>query len=99
MTTKKKLVHPNFILGLSIYALFFISAFLITNDIVAGKMLAVLTLVMGGIHWMWGLRDAWTDRDLENKEVGNFFWFVSILLIPPLAGLMYYMVNDKRVSL
>ena len=99
MAQKKNFIHPNFILGLATYFLFFIAAILISDEIFGGKLLAITTLVLAAIHWIWGLKDAWTDRDLKGREVDNFFWFVTILLIPPLAGLMYYMVNNKRIKI
>jgi hypothetical protein len=99
MTQRKNIVHPNFFLGLLSYASFFIAAMLISYNIAGGKTMAIITLLLSVIHWVWGLIDAWTDRNLKTREVGNFFWFELILLIPPLAGLMYYMINNKRVRL
>ena len=97
MTKKRNLVHPNFMLGLLSFAMFFIAGMLIGSDTGPGETLAVIAFLLAGIHWVWGMSDAWTDRSLKNKEAGNFFWFVLILLIPPFAGMVYYMVHDKRV--
>lgn len=97
MTRERNLVHPNFILGLFSQLLFFGAGMLIGSNIEWGKILAIVAVMLAAVHWIWGMVDAWRDPGLKNKEVGNHFWFSLILLIPPLAGLMYYMILDKRI--
>ena len=98
MIQKKKLWHPNFVLGLLSYLLLFITAMLFGTGDAMANGLAIATLVVAGVHWLWGMRDALTDRTLKQKEADNYFWYSLILLIPPLAAMMYYMLHDKRVS-
>jgi hypothetical protein len=97
MKQVKNIWHPNFTLGLLVNIPLFITAILVGNGNESAKSLAIITLLLAGIHWIWSMRDALTDRTLKNKEADNYFWFSLILLIPPIAGMMYYMIHDKRV--
>ena len=90
---------PQFRTGaIELFVIFYYRQLFATGDAMA-KGLAIATLVVAGVHWLWGMRDALTDRTLKHKEADNYFWFSLILLSPPLAAMMYYMLHDKRVSL
>ncbi len=99
MKQKIRWIHPNFILGILAPALFFASGVYIPNASELGVALAISSLILIGVHWIWSMRDAWKDPELKNKVVGNYLWLTLIIMIPPLAGMMYYMIHDKRVSL
>lgn len=97
MTQKKKIVHPNFFIGLLSHVVLFAASMFFITDKTIGIPLALAALSLALVHWIWSMVDAWNDPELKNKEVGNTFWFSLILLIPPLAGLFYYMINAKRI--
>jgi len=99
MSLKRNIVHPNFILGLVSYVLLLIGVVLNANHFDAGKTLIIASVLLGGIHWIRSIIDVWTDPDFKNNESKKYFWFALVLMIPPLAGMMYYMIHQKKVSL
>lgn len=92
------MTHPNFVVGLLSYLLFLIGvAFLIYNSIL-GMQLILLSFIMGGVHWIGSLTDVCTDSELKRDKRSRFLWLAIVIMIPPISGMMYYMMNRKIIS-
>ncbi len=98
MSLKKNVVHPNFIIGLVSYFLLLTGIIMNANRVEAGYTLIIVSVLLGGFHWIRSIIDVWNDRDLKSEEAKQYFWLGLVIMIPPLAGMMYYMINQKKVS-
>jgi len=54
-------------------------------------------IACGGIHWVWSVIDVFRNRLLLGES--RIFWIVIVLLIPPLGGMLYYLMPRKNVEL
>ena len=99
MNQKRKIVHPNFIIGLISYLALLAGVLMNANDIEAGKAIIVGSILLGGLHWLGSIVDVSRDQLKKENQGLWYFWFASVLIIPPLGGMIYYMINDKRVSM
>lgn len=98
MTHTKNYIHPNFILGLASYLLLLIGVVLNTGESDLAKSMILGSFVLGSAHWLWSLASVSKDVELSGKDDGKGFWLALMIMIPPLAGMMYYMLHDKRVQ-
>jgi hypothetical protein len=99
MTIKRNIIHPNFIIGMISYVLLLIGIVLNANSIEAGQTLMIVSVLLGGVHWFRSVFDVQSDPAFKSSDAKQYFWFALIIMIPPLAGMMYYMIHDKRISL
>ncbi len=60
-------------------------------------MLILVAFLLGGIHWIGSIVDVWTDPTLKNEDKSRYFWFALVIMIPPMAGVLYYMMRQKKV--
>lgn len=97
MTTKKNMQHPNFIIGLLSYGLLLVGIVINANGQEVGKILVLGAFLVGAIHWIASIVDVLKDPVLKRIEHRRFFWFSLIIMIPPMAGMMYYMLGRKQV--
>lgn len=89
--------HPNFIMGGFTFVLFLVGIVLRSNNIMTGNVLIFTAVGLGAIHWIWSTIDVITGYDLNADS--RIFWLILVLLIPPLGGMIYYMMKRKNVSL
>ena len=97
MTLKTNMKHPNFILGLISYILFLIGIIMVSTGYEVGKAVVFAAVIMGALQWVGSLVDVSRDPAL-NDQHSRYFWFAIVLMIPPLAGMLYYMVDAKRIT-
>jgi hypothetical protein len=97
MTLKKNIRHPSFIIGLLSFFLFLLGVILRGNDYVRGDMVILSAIILGGVHWIWSIVNVTTGYDL--KPESKIFWLIVVMLIPPLGGMIYYMMKRKDVSI
>ena len=99
MTQKRNIIHTNFILGILGYVLLLTGVVMTDTDIETRRSMVIAAFSITGVHWIWSMISVWRDKELRNKDAGNYFWLALVIMIPPLAGLMYYMIYGKRVQI
>ena len=92
------MTHPNFVAGLLSYLLFLIGVVLQIYNSDLGLQFIFGSIILGGIHWIGSLIDVCTDPELKRDEQSRFLWLAIVIMIPPIAGMMYYMMNRKILS-
>ena len=97
MALKKNIRHPSFIIGAMSFVLFILGIVLRANNFVPGDKIILSAIVLGAIHWIWSLIDVITGYDLNSDS--KSFWLIMVMLIPPLGGMIYYMMKRKNVSM
>lgn len=97
MKRKRNMKHPNFILGLVSYLLLLAGVALLSVDAAIGRPLVLASFIAGGIHWAGSIVDVSTDPNLKHEE-SRGFWLALVIMVPPLAGMIYYMVDGRRFS-
>lgn len=97
MALQKNTRHPNFIIGAVSFLLFLIGIIVRANGYVGGDVVIITAVSLGAIHWIWSIIDVSTGYDLNpNSKV---FWLILVVLIPPLGGMIYYLMKRKNVSI
>jgi len=97
MTLKRNMKHPNFILGLISYLSLLVGIILLASNLALGRQLIILSFFIGGIHWIASIIDVCTDPNL-NDQHSRYFWLAIVIMIPPMAGMIYYMIDGRRFS-
>lgn len=97
MALKENTTHPNFIIGAVSLLLFLVGIFIRGNGYAAGTVIVIIAISLGAIHWIWGIIDVSTKYNLNpnSKE----FWLILVILIPPVGGMIYYLMKRKNVSI
>jgi tryptophan-rich sensory protein len=65
------------------------------NGFRAGVYMIIVSVVLGFIHWVWGITDVAKNQQLNSKS--RPFWIVVVLIIPPIGGMFYYLMKTKNV--
>jgi len=97
MALKKNTRHPSFIIGAMSFILFILGIVLRANNFVGGDKIILGAIVLGAIHWIWSLIDVIMGYDLNSNS--KSFWLIIVMLVPPLGGMIYYMMKRKNVSM
>jgi len=97
MALKKNIKHPSFIIGLLSFVLFLLGVIIRGNGYVKGDFVILFSIILGGVHWIWSVRDVIKSYDL--KPGSKIFWLIMVLLIPPVGGMVYYMMKRKNISM
>jgi hypothetical protein len=97
MALKKNMQHPSFIIGLLSFIIFILGVVLRGNGYMRGGLVILSAIILGGIHWVWAMVDVINGYDL--KPGSKIFWLIMVMLIPPLGGMIYYMMKRKNVSM
>jgi hypothetical protein len=97
MALKKNTKHPVFIIGCISFVLFLLGIILRANNYVFGDKIILSAVVLGAIHWIWSMIDVISGYDLN--PASKSFWLIIVMLIPPLGGMIYYMMKRKNVSM
>ena len=95
MALRKNMKHPSFIIGAISFVLFLFGIILRGNGYVAGDKIILSAIMLGAIHWIWSIIDVVSSYDL--KPGSKSFWLILVMLIPPLGGMIYYMMKRKNV--
>lgn len=85
-------------MGLISYLALLTGVIMFANDIEAGKSLIVGSILLGGLHWLVSVVNVSRDQLMKKNQGLWYFWFATVLIIPPMGGMIYYMVNNKRVT-
>ena len=99
MLLERNTKHPNFIIGVLSYILLLVGVVSNSDDFVAGKYLILIAVLFGGIHWVGSIISVWTDPHLKNESDSRYFWLAIVIMIPPIAGMIYYVVKQKKISM
>lgn len=97
MALKKDMKHPSFVIGAGSFVLFLLGIVLRGNGYIAGDKVILSAIILGAIHWVWSIIDVVTGYDLNPSS--KSFWLILVMLIPPLGGMIYYMMKRKNVSM
>lgn len=97
MTLKKNMYHPSFIIGAISFVLFLFGVVLRGNGYVSGDKVILSAVILGAVHWVWTMVDVFTGYDLNPDS--RSFWIIMVMLIPPLGGMIYYMMKRKNISM
>jgi hypothetical protein len=97
MAMKKNTSHPSFIIGAISFLLFLVGVVLRSNSYVLGDRVILAAIVLGAIHWIWSITDVIGGYDLNPDS--KSFWLILVMLIPPLGGMIYYMMKRKNVQM
>ena len=97
MAIKKDIRHPSFIIGCISFFLFLLGVVFRGNSFVLGDKLIIGAIVLGAIHWIWSIIDVISGYDLNPGS--RSFWLILVMLIPPLGGMIYYMMKRKNVAM
>jgi hypothetical protein len=62
-----------------------------------GRLFIIGSFIAGGVHWITSMIDVCTDRNLKNQE-SRYFWLALVIMVPPLAGMIYYMIDERNFS-
>lgn len=98
MMLEKNMKHPNFILGLISYILLLVGVVVLAANPVVGRPLIVSAFIAGAIHWALTMVTIVRDKNLDDDR-SRHFWFAITLMVPPIGGMLYYMVDGRRFSL
>ena len=99
MNKKIRFIHPNFIVGLISYLALIVGIVSNASGAEIGDEIIVSSFIILGLHWALAIVDVSRDQMKKENEGLWYFWFASVLIIAPLGGMIYYMINDKRVSI
>ena len=97
MKQKTNMIHPNFIIGLISYLGLLAGVVMYSNDFAIAETIITGSLIIGVVHWLISVVSVLRDQLRKQYEGLWFFWFTAVFLVPPIGGMMYYMVNNKRV--
>ena len=92
------MTHPNFVVGLLSYLLFLTGVVLLIYNSDVGMQFILLSIIMGGVHWVGSIIDVCTDSELKHDERSRFLWLAVVIMIPPISGMLYYMMSRKTLS-
>lgn len=93
----KTITHPNFVLGLTSFIVLIIGVLLRANNYSFADYILLGAIGMGAIHWIWAIIDVLTRHGLNSKS--KPFWLIIVMLIPPIGGMIYYLMPRKNVSI
>lgn len=97
MVLKKNMKHPSFIIGAVSFVVFLFGIVLRGNGYAYGGLVILSAIILGAIHWIWSIIDVITGYDLNPDS--KSFWLILVMLIPPLGGMIFYMMKRKNVSM
>lgn len=89
--------HPSFLIGAISFLLLLLGVVIKANSYRSGDYIILLSVVLGGIHWVWSIIDVFKTHDLNPDS--KTFWLTIVILIPPLGGMFYYMMKRKNIQM
>jgi hypothetical protein len=97
MSIKENMRHPNFIVGAMSFIILLTGVVVKGNKYRIGDYMIMLSVALGGLHWMWSIIDVVKNHQINAKS--RPFWIIVVLIIPPVGGMIYYMMREKNVRL
>lgn len=97
MALKKNTRHPSFIIGLASFILLILGVGLKANSYSLGDIVIISAIALGAVHWIWSIIDVSKGYDLNADS--RVFWLILVVLIPPIGGMIYYMMQRKNISI
>ena len=97
VTFKKNMYHPSFLIGAFSFVLLIVGVISRGYGFAAGNYLILSGIILGGIHWLWSIIDVFTNKELNSQS--RMFWTILVMLIPPVGGMVYYLMLCKNVRL
>jgi hypothetical protein len=94
MALKENMKHPNFIVGAMSFIILLTGVVLKGNKYRIGDYMIMLSVALGGLHWMWSIIDVVKNHQINAKS--RPFWIIIVLIIRPGGGRIYYMMKDKN---
>lgn len=91
------MTHPAFLIGAISFVVFLLGVILRGNGYVGGDKIILSAIILGAIHWIWSVIDVAKGNDLNSSS--KSFWLIMVLLIPPLGGMIYYMMKRKNMRM
>lgn len=98
MAVFKHITHPNFLTGLASYLLLLVGIFLRYGNLSLGRTVIGTAVVLGGIHWVASIADVLTNANLKKYPESRYLWLALIVMIPPVCGMLYYLMNKRNVT-
>jgi hypothetical protein len=89
--------HPNFILGVISFIVLFFGIGLRANGYREGDYVIIASVVMGAIHWIWGIIDVFSHQTAASQS--KKFWIILVIAIPAVGSFCYYIMGSKTVKL
>ncbi len=65
--------------------------------IVRGDYVIIASVVMGAIHWIWGIIDVFSHQNIASQR--KKFWIILVIAIPAIGSICYYIMGSKTVKL
>jgi hypothetical protein len=97
MVLKKNMKHPSFIIGLLSFIVLVLGAILMRTDEETGHYVILASVVLGAIHWIWSIIDVVKSKHLDPRS--RPFWIALVVIVPPLGGMMYYIMKTKNLAM
>ena len=98
MKQKTNMIHPNIIIGLISYLGLLAGVVMYSNDFAIAETIITGSLIISVVHWLISVVSVFRDQLRKQNEGLWYFWFTAVFMVPPIGGMMYYMVNNKRVA-
>ena len=90
----KNMRHPNFILAIVSLIMLMIGVVFKLNGYKSGDYIIIVSIVMGAIHWIWGIIDVIGRKDM--KPFQKRFWLIAVIAAPAIGGLIFYIMHQER---
>jgi uncharacterized membrane protein HdeD (DUF308 family) len=90
----KNMRHPNFILAVISLIMLMIGVSFKVNGYKSGDYIIIVSVVMGAIHWIWGVIDVIGRKDM--KPFQKRFWLIAVIAAPAIGGLIFYIMHQER---
>jgi 4-hydroxybenzoate polyprenyltransferase len=98
MALKHDTSHPSFIIGVTSLILLIVGVVFRGNSVTTGDIILAVSVLLGGIHWIWSIIDVARDPQLKEGE-NRVFWLTLVIIVAPVGGIVYYLMRSKRVSM
>lgn len=86
--------HPSFIIGVISIILLFVGIGMKANAARSGDIVIIVSVVLGGIHWIWSIFDVSITDELKRQQ--KMFWLIAVIAAPVLGGMFYYIMHQRR---
>ena len=90
----KNMKHPNFILGIVSIILVIVGTVIKADSSRVGDYVIIGAVVLGAIHWIWGIIDVVGRTDL--KPFQKRFWLIAVIAAPAIGALVFYVMHQTR---
>lgn len=89
----KNTKHPAFIIGVISIILFIIGAVVKSQGYRAGDYIAIFSVILGGVHWIWSIIDVATRKDM--KPFQKRFWLIAVVAAPAIGAMIFYIMHQR----